>query len=101
MAKTSTKKPKRVFTLVRSSLGSIGRYKSTTPHGAAKKAATQLLRGRKKTDVKVTIKEVGTDRKFSYHIKHEKLATPVERVINGNVVKHLYKSSTKKIPHSW
>lgn len=75
-----------VYTVVRSSVGEPGgRYASKSgPAAAAKKAASKRF-GTKRS-VRVTIRETGTDREFTYDATRVKLSKPVIRKIGGVTV---------------
>ncbi len=78
----------RNYTVTKCSIGSPGgRYSSRQgPAAAARKAASQRLQTRttqKKTKITLTIRQLGTDKEFSYEAKREKLAKPVVRKLPG------------------
>jgi hypothetical protein len=89
--KKKTKKkptpPTRSYTVTKCSIGSPGgRYSSRQgPAAAARKAASQRFQTQKtqttqkKTKITLTIRQLGTDKEFSYAAKREKLAKPVVR----------------------
>lgn len=97
---------KRSFTVVGSNTKHEGgRYISTSPYGAAKKAATQQFKKAKKgtTEVKLLLKEStnGSDHKtFFYKATRTKLATPTERVVKfkgvETVIRNEYETTLKK-----
>ena len=86
--------------MISSSVGKPGgRYKSASgPAAAAKKAATQRLRASKGSGSKVrlTVRQLGTDREFKYDATRVKLAKPVIRTIKGVTIKSEYAIDIKK-----
>lgn len=82
-----------------------GRYKSSSPSGAAKKAARMLFRKCKKKVKKIrfVIRETtsGSGKKtFEYTATRTKLAKPVVRVLDGVKVVNQFKYSVKPCARS-
>jgi hypothetical protein len=100
------KDDKRSFIVTGSSINKIGgRYMSTTPYGAAKKAATQQFRKAKKgvKEIKILLKESSNESDhhvYFYKATREKLAVPTERVIKikgvERVIKNEYTTKLEK-----
>lgn len=89
------KKPTVNYTVTHCTIGSPGgRYSSRQgPAAAARKAASQRLQSQsqtKKTKISLTIRQLGSDKEFSYEAKRVKLAKPVVRNINGTTVTSKY-----------
>lgn len=85
----------RNYTVTKCSFGSPGgRYSSRQgPAAAARKAASQRFQSQtssKKTKISLTIRQLGSDKEFSYEAKRVKLAKPVVRTINGQTVTSKY-----------
>jgi hypothetical protein len=82
----SSKSVIRHYVVVRTSLGKIGgRYASNSgPAAAAKKAAS--TRFGIKNKMRITVRQTGSDREFTYDATREKLAKPVVRRIAGVMV---------------
>jgi hypothetical protein len=80
-----------------------GRYKSSSPSAAARKAATKLFKKASKgTQSKVTfcLREttVGSKKKeYHYVATRVKLAKPLVRVINGKEIVNRYKTEVKAV----
>ena len=78
---------KRTFTRVAPRQTQVGRYKSTTPSGAAKKIARRLFsESPDKTHVQFKVREItrGSDNKeYTYHAQKKKLKKPVTVAIAG------------------
>jgi hypothetical protein len=76
----------RHYVVVRASLGKIGgRYASNAgPSAAAKKAASNRFGSKNK--MRITVRQTGSDREFTYDATREKLAKPVVRRITGVMV---------------
>jgi len=77
-----------------------GRYKSKTPSGAAKKAASRIFKSTNKKSITLTIRETtqGSDKKlYKYEAKRVKLAKPVIIKIKGNEIKYEYKTEVKAL----
>lgn len=86
-----------------------GRYMSSRPSGAAKKAASQLCARKDihgqcalnlsivRTDIPVNERKV-----YTFNVHRKKLDKPVEVKINGSVIKYEYKMEAEKaeIPES-
>ena len=98
----------RTFTVEKSCIkASGGRYNSSSPSAAAKKAATKLFQKAKKSKtykslkkITFTIREttVGSDKtEYNYSAVREKLKKPVERVINGVTIVNEYKINIKAV----
>ena len=88
----------RHYVVVRSSAGKPGgRYASRSgPAAAAKKAASKRFGG--KSSVRVTVRETGTDREFTYDAKRVKLAKPVViKSIAGVIVTSEYRVEVKAV----
>ena len=94
----SKKSGKVNYVVVASSHGGTdGTYSSKRgPQAAASKAATQRFNKTKTDKLRITIRETGTDRKFTYDVKRVKLAKPVETVIKG--VKIVRQYENKVVP---
>jgi hypothetical protein len=80
------------YVVVKSSRGPPGgRYSSRSgPAAAARKAASRRF-GRDNSDIRLTVRETGTDREFAYVAKRVKLPKPVVREIDGKKITSLYK----------
>jgi hypothetical protein len=94
------KKPTINYTVTKSSIGSPGgRYSSRQgPAAAARKAASQRFQSQtstRKTKITLTIRQLGSDKEFSYEAKREKLAKPVVRTISGQTVTSKYQILVK------
>jgi hypothetical protein len=97
---------KRNFTVVGSSIGvEGGKYKSTGPMGAAKKAATQQFKKAKNgtAEVKLMIRDTthdGDHKTFFYVAHRKKLDKPVERIVKfkgvETVIKNEWETTLKK-----
>lgn len=98
----------KTYTIESSAIGvSGGRYKSDSPSGAAKKAASILFRKASKSQkyksvkkIKLCIRETtsGSEKKtFEYFATRVKLAKPVVRELNGVQIVNKYKVSVKAI----
>jgi len=83
------------YTVHESDLGFTGgRYKSKTPSGAAKKAATRMFRTTNKKSVVFTIRQTtqGTDKKlYKYRANQVKLDKPFILTIKGVQIEYKYK----------
>lgn len=87
-----------------------GRYKSSSPSAAAKKAATSLFRKASKMQKYKSYKKItfclrestsGSDKKmFEYSATRVKLVKPIVRVINGVEIINRYKVTTKAMKSS-
>lgn len=97
MAKSESKN----YTVIASSIGgSGGRYTSASgPAAAAKKAASQRLRGASSgtNKVRLTMRQLGSDREFKYEATRVKLAKPVVRKIKGVTITSEYKIEIKAV----
>ena len=92
---------KRTFTLILKNGKESGIYKSSTPGGAASKAFTQMLKGKKmtggkRTDFKIREQTQGSKKKtYSYSGKRTKLNKPVQlgdyQIKYKNIIKSLNK----------
>lgn len=89
----------RYFTVTKTSIGKIGgRYSSKSgPATAAKKAASKRFGSSKSSSIRLTVREIGTDKEFIYDAEHIKLTKPVERKINGRTVTSQYRVEVKKV----
>ena len=89
------------YTVENSETGfSGGRYKSKTPSGAAKKAASRIFKSTNKKIITLTIRETtqGSDKKlYKYEAKRIKLAKPIIIKIKGNEIKYEYKTEVKPL----
>jgi len=87
----------RHYTVVRASAGKPGgRYASKSgPAAAARKAAAKRFGG--KSNVRVTVRELGTDREFSYDATRAQLPMPVVRKIAGVMVASKYRVKVKAV----
>lgn len=89
----------RNYTVTASSVGGIGgRYTSGSgPAAAARKAASQRLRGATSgtNKVRLTVRQLGSDREFKYEATRVKLAKPVVRKIKGVTVTSEYQVIVK------
>ncbi|KAG1654883.1 hypothetical protein FOA52_006527 [Chlamydomonas sp. UWO 241] len=83
--------------VVRASSGKTGgRYASKSgPAAAAKKAASKRFGS--KSSVRVTVRETGTDREFTYDAKRVKLPKPVVRKIRGITVTSEYRVDVRSV----
>ena len=85
--KKTTVSTKRTFTRVALREKQVGRYKSTTPSGAAKKIARRLFsESPDKTHVQFKVREItrGSEKKeYTYHAQKKKLKKPVTVAIAG------------------
>ncbi len=88
----------RHYVVLKSSRGEPGgRYSSKSgPAAAAKKAASRRF-GKDNSDLRITVRETGTDREFSYVAKRVKLSKPVVREIGGKKITSLYKVEVKSV----
>lgn len=94
----------KTYTVESSSVNETGgRYKSSSPSAAARKAATKLFKKASKgTQSKVTfcLREttVGSKKKeYHYVATRVKLAKPLVRVINGKEIVNRYKTEVKAV----
>lgn len=89
------------YTVEKSETGFTGgRYKSKTPSGAAKKAASRIFKSTNKKTITLTIRETtqGSDKNlYKYEAKRVKLAKPVIIKIKGNEIKYEYKTEVKAL----
>lgn len=87
----------RYYVVTKTSIGDVGgRYSSTTgPAAAAKKAATKRFGSSMK--LRITVRETGTQKEFSYEAQRVKLDTPVVRTINGKTISTNYRVMIKSI----
>lgn len=90
------KKPIKNYVVERASAGGTdGSYTSRSgPAAAASKAATKRFTS-KVTAVKITVRETGTDKLFTYNIKRVKLPKPFVTVIKGKEIVRKYKTVCK------
>ena len=59
------------------------------------KAATRIFRETGQTKVDITMRQLGTDKKFSYTATRVKLNKPVTSVIDGKTITRKYKCQIK------
>jgi hypothetical protein len=100
MAKSKSKSESKNYTVISSSIGGTGgRYTSASgPAAAAKKAASQRLRGASGNNkVRLTVRQLGSDREFKYEATRVKLAKPVVRKIKGVTITSEYKIEIKAV----
>lgn len=75
-----------VFYTVVEGSGEQGRYSSKSgPAAAAKKAASRRFKSGQ-TSMSITLRQLGTDRTFSYTAKRTKLAKPFSSKIAGKTI---------------
>jgi len=88
----------RHYTVTKSSIGSPGgRYSSKSgPAAAAKKAASKRF-GKGGSRVTLTVRQLGTDRDFTYSATRTKLSVPVVRKIKGVTIKSEYMVKVKSM----
>ena len=88
----------RHYVVVKSSAGKPGgRYASKSgPAAAAKKAASKRF-GKALHKLRLTVRETGTDREFTYDAHRVKLAKPLVRTINGKTIKTEYTVEVKAV----
>jgi hypothetical protein len=91
----------RHYTVVRSSAGKPGgRYASKSgPAAAAKKAASKRF-GKEGGKMRVTVRETGTDREFTYDATRVKLPKPIVRKIAGITVTSRYRVDVRSVAAS-
>ena len=82
----SSNKDGKVFYTVVSGNKEDGRYASKSgPAAAAKKAASRRFKG-DQTTMSITIRQLGSDKTFSYTAKRTKLAKPFVSRLGGKTV---------------
>lgn len=87
----------RSFTVEKSDAGATGgRYISSSPYGAASKAARIILREKKASKVKLTLRETtrgGKGKEYDYICTKEKLSKPkvIKRGDTEIKITHVYK----------
>lgn len=94
----TSKKETKHYVVVRASAGgTTGRYSSTYgPAAAAKKAAKQRFTG-STNKVRITVRETGTEREFTYDVERKKLAEPKVRKIGNSEVRNMYEIKCKAV----
>ena len=87
----------RHFTVTSASVGEPGgRYSSKSgPDSAAKKAASKRFGS--KNAMRLTVRELGTKKEFTYDAKRVKLAKPFVRKIGGKTIKSEYEVKVKAV----
>ena len=89
------------YTVEKSETGFTGgRYKSKSPAGAAKKAASRIFKTTNKKTITLTIRETtqGSNKKLhKYEAKHIKLPKPIIIKIKGVEIKYEYKTEVKSL----
>ena len=99
-------KGKRTFTIYQVKQGNRiikklegGRFISTNPSSAAKKALTSICKQMKKKtgcNYTITLHEMRMVKKFTYKCQRKKLKKPIVVDINGQKVTYKYKTVVKK-----
>lgn len=76
-----------------------GRYTSRSgPASAARKAATKRFTG-STGKVRITVRETGSERTFTYDVQRVKLDTPFVSTIKGKQIKREYTTKIKAVKH--
>ena len=87
----------RHYVLVKGNGKEDGDYKSRSgPSGAARKAARRLFSS-SVTKVRVTIRETGTKKTFTYDVTRVKLPKPLIRKIKGVEIRNEYTTKIKAV----
>lgn len=95
--KARAPKEVRFYVVVKSNGKEEGVYKSKSgPSGAARKAARRMFTA-STTKVRLTIRERGTQKTFTYDVARIKLPKPVIRKINGVEFKNEYTTKVKAV----
>ena len=89
------------YTVISSSMGKPGgRYSSNNgPAAAAKKAASQRFRGASagSNKMRLTVRQLGSDREFKYEATRVKLPKPFVRKIKGVTITSEYQVVVKAV----
>lgn len=95
----TTKGASANYTVVSCTSGETGgTYASKSgPAAAAKKAATRRFNGKSK--LRLTLRQLGTQKQFTYDCQRVKLAKPVMRKIKGATVTSEYETKVKAVKH--
>jgi hypothetical protein len=85
------------YTLVNRDGGEEGRYKGNGgPAAAASKAASRRFGSN--NNIRVTVRELGTDKTFSYHATRVKLDKPfISTLDNGETIERKFRTHVKAI----
>lgn len=94
----ASKKEKKNYVVVKASAGGTdGLYTSASgPAAAAKKAATKRFKKSAGAMITITMRQTGSDREFTYHVKRVKLAKPFVSKIAGKEIVRKYATEIKK-----
>ena len=76
-----------------------GRFISSNPSSAAKKALTSICKQTKKKtgcNYTITLREMGIAKEFTYNCQRKKLKKPITVDINGQKVTYKYETKVKR-----